>query len=147
MNLRPRRREEPEVNLTPLIDVVFLLLVFFMVSTTFVKEAELDIVLPEASLESAQETPDRPLQIVVSANGNYYVNDRELVNNRPSTLESAIRRVIGDDREMPVTIRADANASHQSVVTVMDVAGRLGFSRIQVVTSESREDNEENGSP
>ena len=139
MNLRPRRSEEPEVNLTPLIDVVFLLLVFFMVSTTFVREADLEIILPEASLEGVEESPARPLEVVVSADGVYYVNGRELVNNRPDTLDTAIRRVIGDDRDMPVTIRADANASHQSVVTVMDVAGRLGFNRIQVVTAEETE--------
>ncbi|MCP1726704.1 biopolymer transport protein ExbD [Natronospira proteinivora] len=139
MNLRPRRSEEPEVNLTPLIDVVFLLLVFFMVSTTFVREADLEIILPEASLEGVEEAPDRPLEVVVSADGVYYVNGRELVNSRPETLDTAIRRVIGDDRDVPVTIRADANARHQSVVTVMDVAGKLGFSQIQVVTAEETE--------
>ncbi|MDQ2068259.1 ExbD/TolR family protein [Natronospira bacteriovora] len=143
MNLRPRRSEEPEVNLTPLIDVVFLLLVFFMVSTTFVREADLEIILPQASLEGAPEQDERQLEIIVSADGHYYVNGRELVNSRPSTLDSAIRRLVGDERRLPVTIRADANASHQSVVTVMDVAGRLGFSRIQIVTAELREEGDQ----
>ncbi len=143
MNLRPRRSEEPEVNLTPLIDVVFLLLVFFMVSTTFVREADLEIILPQASLEGAPEQDERQLEIIVSADGHYYVNGRELVNSRPSTLDSAIRHLVGDERRLPVTIRADANASHQSVVTVMDVAGRLGFSRIQIVTAELREEGDQ----
>ncbi|MEA5446605.1 biopolymer transporter ExbD [Gammaproteobacteria bacterium AB-CW1] len=142
MNLRPRRSEDPEVNLTPLIDVVFLLLVFFMVSTTFVREADLEIVLPEASLEGAPEQEERALEVVVSADGEYAVNSRQLVNNRPTTLESAIRRIMEDRRDVPVTIRADANASHQSVVTVMDVVGRLGFARIQVVTAEAPEEEE-----
>jgi biopolymer transport protein ExbD len=142
MNLRPRRAEDPEVNLTPLIDVVFLLLVFFMVSTTFVREAELEILLPEASIAPSQEEA-RSLEILVDSDGRYAVNSRPLANNRPGTLAEAIRLTVGDEREVPVTIRADARASHQSVVTVMDVAGRLGFSRIQVVTAqieESRED-------
>jgi len=149
MNLRPRRSEEPEVNLTPLIDVVFLLLVFFMVSTTFVREADLEIILPEASLEGMTEPVDRELEVIVAADGSYYVNGRELVNSRPETLDSAIRRVIGDRREMPVTIRADANARHQAVVTVMDVAGKLGFQKIQVITAEEAEAEElpEGGQP
>jgi biopolymer transport protein ExbD len=142
MNLRPRRSEEPEVNLTPLIDVVFLLLVFFMVSTTFVREADLEILLPEASLEGAPQE-ERELEVIVSADGYYYVNGRELVNNRPATLDRAIRRLVGDERALAVTIRADANASHQSVVTVMDVAGRLGFSQIKIVTAEHQQDDEQ----
>lgn len=142
MNLRPRRSEEPEVNLTPLIDVVFLLLVFFMVSTTFVREADLEILLPEASLEGAPQE-ERELEVIVSADGYYYVNGRELVNNRPATLDRAIRRLVGDERALVVTIRADANASHQSVVTVMDVAGRLGFSQIKIVTAELQQDNDQ----
>lgn len=143
MNLRPRRSEEPEVNLTPLIDVVFLLLVFFMVSTTFVREADLEIILPEASLETAPPE-ERDLEVIVSADGYYYVNGRELVNNRPATLDRAIRRLVGDERAMSVTIRADAEASHQSVITVMDVVGRLGFSRIQIVTAEQQQDDDDN---
>lgn len=145
MNLRPRRSEEPDVNLTPLIDVVFLLLVFFMVSTTFVREADLEIVLPEASLEGQPGQEDRALEVMVSSEGLYYVNGRELVNSEPETLGAAIRRTMGDQRDVPVTIRADAQSSHQSVVTVMDVAGRLGFSRIQVVTAEeaTREDGDD----
>jgi biopolymer transport protein ExbD len=142
MNLRPRRSEEPEVNLTPLIDVVFLLLVFFMVSTTFVREADLEILLPEASLEGAPQE-EHELEIIVSADGYYYVNGRELVNNRPATLDRAIQRLVGDERALAVTIRADANASHQSVVTVMDVAGRLGFSQIKIVTAELQQDDEQ----
>lgn len=139
MNLRPRRSEDPEVNLTPLIDVVFLLLVFFMVSTTFVREGELDIVLPEADIEAAPEQ-ERALEVTVDAEGRYFVNERELVDDSAATLREAIQRMVADEREIPVTIRADANTTHQAVVRVMDVAGQMGFSRIQVVTAEEEPD-------
>lgn len=135
MNLRPRRSEDPEVNLTPLIDVVFLLLVFFMVSTTFVREGELDIVLPEADIEAMPEQ-ERALEVTVDAEGRYFVNERELVDDSAETLREAIQRTVEDERDLPVTIRADAETSHQAVVRVMDVAGQMGFSQIQVVTAE-----------
>ncbi len=141
MNLRPRRTEDPEVNLTPLIDVVFLLLVFFMVSTTFVREGDLEIMLPEAGVE-AQAEEDRPLEVIVDADGNYFVNERELVDDSPDTLQEGIRRTVGDDRDMAVTIRADARATHQAVVRVMDIAGQMGFSRIQVVTADEEAEAE-----
>lgn len=134
MNLQPAQTdEEPEINLTSLIDVVLLLLVFFMVSTSFVKEANLELRLPEASV---QEKPAsvQPLQVAISADGNYSVNDRVLVNTQPETLRSALQKVAGERRDLTLTIRADARTTHQSVVTVMDVAGKLGFSDIRIVT-------------
>ena len=134
MHLQTRPREQPEINLTSLIDVVLLLLVFFMVSTSFVKEAEIKILLPEADLEPAQRELDAHLEIVVSAGGAYLVNGRQLVNNRRDTLYRAMRAVAGTDKDVPVTIRADASASHQAVVTVMEVAGQLGFTRVRIAT-------------
>ncbi len=134
MHLQTRPREQPEINLTSLIDVVLLLLVFFMVSTSFVKEAEIKILLPEADLEPTQREIDAPLEIVVSAGGAYLVNGRQLVNNRRDTLYRAMRAVAGTDKDVPVTIRADASASHQAVVTVMEVAGQLGFTRVRIAT-------------
>ncbi|MEE8527727.1 MAG: biopolymer transporter ExbD [Gammaproteobacteria bacterium] len=134
MHLQTRLREQPEINLTSLIDVVLLLLVFFMVSTSFVKEAEIKILLPEADLEPTQREIDAPLEIVVSAGGAYLVNGRQLVNNRRDTLYRAMRAVAGTDKDVPVTIRADASASHQAVVTVMEVAGQLGFTRVRIAT-------------
>lgn len=134
MNLRSRSREEPEINLTSLIDVVLLLLVFFMVSTSFVREAEITLRLPEAASETAPaETPD-PLEITITESGAYLVNGRPLVNNERRTLRAAIERLAGDERGVPVVIRADAMATHQSVITAMDVAGQLGFVEISIAT-------------
>lgn len=142
MNLRPRRDDEPEINLTSLIDVVLLLLVFFMVSTSFVREADLQVELPEANLQP-EDRSDAAMEVVVTSEGQYLVNDRELVNSRAATLERALEEKAGDNRDIPLTIRADANTSHQSVVTVMDVAGRLGFVNIHIVTANAPEGTDE----
>lgn len=133
MNLQPQQDEEPEINLTSLIDVVLLLLVFFMLSTSFVREADLNIKLPEASLEPGQ-TAERTLEVLVNAEGNYFVNDQPLVNARPETLRAALSQLAAGKAGKSLVIRADANATHQSVVTVMDVAGKLGFIDITIVT-------------
>ena len=135
MKLRARTPEEPEVNLTSLIDVVLLLLVFFMVSTSFTRESELKIELPQTTDSAVREPAiGQPMEITVTSQGGYLLGKQELINNRPETLRRAIIRVYGDDRDRPVTIRADARASHQSVVTAMDVVGRLGFVRINIAT-------------
>lgn len=132
LNLRPRA--QVEVNLTSLIDVVLLLLIFFMVSTSFVKQAQITISLPEA--ESATIIPESPEQIdiMISATGMYMVNGRELINSRPETIRNALQKVSNGDSSLPLTISADANARHQDVVTAMDVAGRLGFVQISIAT-------------
>ena len=134
MNLQSRPREEPEVNLTSLIDVVLLLLVFFMVSTSFVREAEISLRLPEATGEPSFAEETENLAISVTANGTYLVNDRPLVNSESKTLRAAIIKLIGEKRDMPVVIRADAQSTHQAVVTAMDVVGRLGFVNIDIAT-------------
>lgn len=133
MNLRPQRREEPEVNLTPLIDVVFLLLLFFMLSTTFNRESQLSVDLPEASAEPSQ-APEQALEITVSQQGDYFIGDQKVVNNDPVTLRRALSKVASKRKDIPVVIRADGLAPHQSVVTVMDVAARLGLVRISLAT-------------
>lgn len=133
MDLRTRQREEPEINLTSLIDVVLLLLVFFMVSTSFIKSTEVRLQLPQAEAMPREE-PAREIEIIVTAAGDYFVDGQELVNRRPETLQRALRQVAGDNRDLPVTIRADARASHQSVVTAMDIVGRLGFGEILIAT-------------
>lgn len=133
MNLQSRSREEPEVNLTSLIDVVLLLLVFFMVSTSFVREAEIALRLPEATGDPPAEVTES-LAITITTNGSYLVNDRPLVNNESATLRAAIIKLIGERREMPVIIRADAQSTHQAVVTAMDVVGRLGFVQVNIAT-------------
>lgn len=122
------------MNLTSLIDVVLLLLIFFMVSTSFVREAEINLHLPEADAAAPSETPADALEITITEAGGYLVNGRALVNSERRTLRAAIERVIGDHRDLPVYIRADANSTHQSVVTAMDVAGQLGFVNISIST-------------
>ena len=137
LNLRPRT--QPEVNLTSLIDVVFLLLIFFMVSTSFVKKSQIAITLPEA--DSAAIVPEVPEQIdiMITETGTYLVNGGELFNNRPETLRNALQKVSGGNHSLPLTISADANAKHQDVVTAMDVAGRLGFTQIYIATIDDPE--------
>ncbi len=134
MKLRTAEPEEPDVNLTSLIDVVLLLLVFFMVTTSFVRESQISIRLPEADT-SAAATPAPPVEISISAGGDYRVNGRPLVDNQPATLSAAIRLLADELDALPaLTISADAESSHQSVVTAMDIAGRLGFSEISIAT-------------
>ena len=135
MKLQRRSREEPEVNLTSLIDVVLLLLVFFMVSTSFVREAEINIRLPEASAQAPQDGDEEVLEIAISQTGTYFVNGRPLVNSERRTLRRAIEQLVGERRDMPVVIRADAQSLHQASVTAMSVAGELGFQNIVIATA------------
>ncbi len=134
MKLSVRPRIQPEVNLTSLIDVVLLLLIFFMVSTSFVKQSKIAIRLPEAdSSAPVEELPER-IDILITESGTFLVNGRELINNRAETIRNALQKVSGGNNELPLTISADANARHQYVVTAMDVAGRLGFVTINIAT-------------
>jgi len=134
VKLSLRARTQPEVNLTSLIDVVLLLLIFFMVSTSFVKQSQINISLPEAQSSRIVEEPPEQIDIMITATGSYFVNGRELINNRPETIRNALQRVSAGNNNMPMTISADANARHQHVVTAMDVAGRLGFTQISIAT-------------
>lgn len=130
----PRQPVEPvDVNMTPLIDVVFLLLIFFMVSTTFTRERELTVELPEATAEAAIET-DLRVEIEVSADGEYAVNTQRLVNRDSETLIKAIKDVSQGNNKLPLIITADAKTPHQAVVTAMDVAGQLGFVHLRITT-------------
>ena len=133
MNFRRPRNDEAGINLTPLIDVVFLLLIFFMVSTTFDRHADIQLQLPSADRE-AVVTERAWVDILIDAEGQYYVDGRELVNRRPETLERAVEQALADRPGDPVLIRADANATHQSVVTALDVVGRLGVSAVSIAT-------------
>lgn len=136
MKFKREPREELELNLTPLIDVVFLLLIFFMVSTTFQKESEISLQLPRAS-DSETQTPEERIEIVINAAGRYFINDQELVKTDVASLQNALYKVSGGNRDLPLTIRADAQAPHQSVVTAMDAAGQLGMLRMSIATSRS----------
>ena len=134
MNLNVREKDVPEVNLTSMIDVVFLLLIFFMVSTSFVKQSQLSIRLPQAdNTEVVEEIPDF-IDLMITEQGTYMVNGRELVNNKPETIRNALQKISGGDTSLPITISADANERHQYVITAMDVAGKLGFVQINIAT-------------
>lgn len=141
MNLNPRRHEDPEINVVSLIDVVLLLVVFFMLSSKFSEEGRLQIRLPQASAVPSATARREPLVVTVTERGAYLVNGRELINASPDTLRSALIRQAGADRDMTVTIRADARATQQSVVTAMDVLGRLGFVKLQIATIKAHRGN------
>lgn len=128
MKLRHSKKEPPEVNITPLIDVVFLLLIFFMVSTTFQREAELSIELPEASSKALAH--EERIEVAIDASGRYYVDGKQLLNRQPQTLRQALKKASEGRQGAPVVISADANTPHQSVVTVMDAARQLGLVRL-----------------
>ena len=134
MNFQPRRSEEPDLNMTSLIDVVLLLLIFFMLSTRFIDEGRLQLRLPEGGAAPEATEAGDSVVIEVTAQGGYRVNGRALINNSPDTLAAAIGKAAGNNRAMPVTVRADARATHQSVVTAMDVAGRAGYRQINIAT-------------
>ena len=135
MKFKPRRSEEPEINVVSLIDVVLLLVVFFMLSSNFTAEGRLRIRLPQASSLPTQRPAEEALVVTVSASGSYLVNSRELINSSADTLRAAILKTVGNNsRAAAVTIRADGRASHQAVVTAMDVLGRLGFTQMNVAT-------------
>ncbi len=130
-----RRNEEPlELNLTPLIDVVFLLLIFFMVSTTFQKESELKVQLPNAKATD-KPAEDQPVEIIVTASGQYVVAGKELVNNQVNTLIDAIRLATNDRRDRAVVIKPDKTANVQAFVTAMDAVSQLGLSKMAISTS------------
>ena len=132
MKLRGHSVEEPSIDLTSLIDVVFLLLIFFMVSTTFERQAALKVDLPEASeVELPQELPER-LELVIDANGRMYLNDRQLVDSSDATLVAAFTELTGTKRDLPLILRADRETPHHYVVTAMDVAARLGFTNLSI---------------
>jgi biopolymer transport protein ExbD len=134
MQLRSSRAEDPEISLTGLIDVVFLLLIFFMVSTTFEHQAVLKVDLPEAKNVGAPEDQPNSFELVIDPNGQFYLNDRQLVDGKPATLQAAFIEAAGDDRNIPIILRADAETPHHFVVTAMDVTAQLGFSRLSIAT-------------
>jgi biopolymer transport protein ExbD len=139
MNLRPRRKSAPDLNLTPLIDVVFLLLIFFMVSTTFIKETRIKVDLPRADTEERVEKKTETLDVTIDVSGRFYVNQDEVINTRPETLRRAMEKAASGRTDVPVTITADARTPHQAVVTVMDAARQLGLLQIRFTASQRPE--------
>jgi len=139
VNLRPQGDNDLDVNLTPLIDVVFLLLIFFMVSTTFNRVSEIQIDLPESSEHAIESTVDA-IEITIDVEGQYFVNKQRLVNTQAATLKRALSDAIANQKNPPVTLVADANTPYQAVITAMDVAAQLGISRLSSVTQNSVQD-------
>ena len=133
MNFRPKQRRMPEINLTPLIDVVFLLLIFFMVSTTFEKESALRVTLPKADVT---QTPpeERAIEVTINAHGEYFINRAKVPGDGPAALKAAIEDQARGERDMPFSIRGDQGAKWQSIVTALDVAGQMGFTRLSMPT-------------
>ena len=140
MKLQALPVEDPKAGLTSLIDVVFLLLIFFMISTTFEQQTALQISLPKASAH-AELVKDEVLEIAIDAEGRMYVNDNGLLNSRPATLTAAIENVAEGGRELAVILRADADTPHHFVVTAMDVLAKMGFSNLSIAASREPETN------
>ena len=135
MNLRPRKREQPDINLAPLIDVVFLLLLFFMVSTTFNDDARLRLQLPQADGEPASSDELDSVEVVIDANGRFYVDDQQVLDTSAKTLRQALVGAVGSRPELPLLIKADAKTPHQAVMTALDAASQLGMTRIAFAAS------------
>ncbi|OGT35886.1 MAG: hypothetical protein A2W28_08140 [Gammaproteobacteria bacterium RBG_16_51_14] len=140
MNFKSQRdNDEVNLDVTPLVDVVFLLVIFFMVATTFKHNAEINIVLPESTEELAEARPDA-INIGIDARGNISIDDKPLLNAKMSTIKEAISESAVGLKEPPVIISADANATHQSVISVMDAARQLGLIRITFATLKIEEE-------
>lgn len=135
MQFRRQKNQEVTVNLTPLIDVVFLLLIFFMVSTSFTKETHLSLDLPEATGEESEVAVDS-IEILISSNGHYAVNGQSLVSSKLENLKKALAETAAGNFERPLVITADANTPHQSVISAMDAAGQLGFAKLSLTTKQ-----------
>ena len=133
MNLRRETSDDVEVNLTPLIDVVFLLLIFFMVSTTFIRQSEISLTLPEASSDVPPEEFER-VEVAVDKSGQYFVNGKALVNSKLETLKQGIEDVARNFDDPAIVVSADAEATHQSVITILDAARQLGYVRLTFAT-------------
>ena len=138
MNLRANRKDDLDVNITPLIDVVFLLLIFFMVSTTFDRESQIEVTLPEAAID-VPVSADISIEITINAQGIYFVNGQRVLNTQISTLKQAMIKVAKGEKDPVVIVSADANTTHQSVVKVMDAARQLGFIHLSFATSQTQE--------
>jgi biopolymer transport protein ExbD len=133
MKFRKRRRADIAIELVPLVDVVLVLLLFFMVSTTFIRQSELKVDLPEANATS-QQNQNSIVEVAISADGEYAVNGRLLVDNQLPTLMRALREAVGGDTAKHLVINADSDARHQAVVRAMDAAGQLGLVHLSITT-------------
>lgn len=139
MNFRKDINDEVDVNLTPLIDVVFLLLIFFMVTTTFAKDSKININLPTTQ-DASTATIKNPMEVIIDEGGNFFVDGREVLNSKPETLFRAMSQALterGEEGSPPLIISADAGTNYQTVVTAMDIAARLGLVSISMATAQT----------
>ena len=137
MKFSEDNNQGPKLNMTSLIDVVFLLLIFFMVTTTFEKQAKLKIQLPEATENTSKQAPDQ-LVISISQKGTIYLNNNELVNSKYESIVAGLKKLKIGDKKPQVIIRADANAAHKHVVTVMDVLADNDFNSVSIATTQPK---------
>lgn len=138
MSFHRRKRPPLEITLTPMIDVVFLLLIFFMVTTTFNQQSEIKINLPEAKGRDAK-TNEKQIILTINAEGIYFISGDEglphqLINQKKETLRRALVKAAGNTRKIPFILSADGKTPHQSVVTALDIASQLGFTQITFAT-------------
>ena len=138
MKIGASRQDDFEINVISLIDVMLTLLMFFVMTTTFVQHSRMKVALPEAS-ETVQEAEQKPLVVMIDSASKYYVDNNEVLNPSIDTLKEAIGRIAGDDRERTVILRADAMTPHQAVVTAMDALGQLGFTHLSIATTPAKE--------
>lgn len=136
MKFRRQSREIEPMNLIALIDVMFFLLIFFMLSSTFTKETHLSVELPQATGEVSTDTKDQ-IEILINQQGNYSVNGQSLANVEIETLKSAIVKIAEGRKNLPLLVTADSKTPHQSVVTAMDAAGQLGFVKLSITTRQT----------
>ena len=142
MRIRDHRSDdEPDINLVPLIDVILVLIIFFVVTATFDARSVLKLELPRATGEAAND-PAKALIVLVNADGRYFVDDREVLRSDVESLKSTISEVAGTDRDRPVMLRADARTPYQAVVTVYDALGQLGFRKVMNATAPQARDGE-----
>jgi len=138
MRIGAARQDDFEINVISLIDVMLTLLMFFVMTTTFVQHSAMKVALPQAS-ETEQEEQRSPLVVMIDSSSRFYVDNNEVLNPSVDTLKEAIGRIGGDDRERNVILRADAMTPHQAVVTAMDALGQAGFTHLSIATTPAKE--------
>jgi biopolymer transport protein ExbD len=140
LKLRQKQRQDPDISLTPLIDVVFLLLIFFMVSTSFTRESEINIDLPESTAQTI-ESEQTPVDLTIDSQGRFFINGKKVINTQLNTLVKALKLVIKKPEDVALIVSADGQTPHQAVVTAMDAARLLGVTRLSIATKQSAGQN------
>ncbi|GJL74332.1 biopolymer transporter ExbD [Nitrosomonas sp.] len=139
---RGRQKEEPEINLVPMIDVLLVILIFLVITTTYSKFAELEITLPEANTEEVDKNIEQPktIDITVNAMGEYTINLMPVKATSIENLRDALSAAAENQQDPLIIINADAKATHQSVITVMEAARLAGYNKITFTTEVKRSD-------